>query len=261
MIVLCYHRIVSDYMGDLSGPYHIRKQTFERHIRLLHELNINVVCLGEIFRKSSYPTLPSETTAIITFDDGHVSNYTLSAEILTGYRLKATFFITTSLIDSGDDWLTSSQLREMSANGMEIGSHTHSHRYLNELNDGEVTRELSISKTILEGITGQTIEYLSCPGGRYKTGIAKVAKESGYTAICTSKPGVNRKLERCHSPVVFLERYILRGDITDKCFKNIVMRKTSTHIANAVYILKKLAWSVLGNETYYSIWEKRNLKS
>jgi len=99
----------------------------------------------------------------ITFDDGNESQFTEYYPILESYGLRATFYITTSLIGKRGI-LTYGQLKELYNHGNEIGSHTHTHPYLTKIPVASLTFELKKSKEILKNFGCSTLAY---PYGDY----------------------------------------------------------------------------------------------
>jgi len=81
----------------------------------------------------------------LTFDDGYSNNYKYCLPELEKYNFKATFYITTSLIDS-DFGFTEAQIRVLSEKDMEIGSHTVNHVFLSNLSDNKLSYELKNPK-------------------------------------------------------------------------------------------------------------------
>ena len=86
---------------------------------------------------------------VITFDDGHISSYSVAFPILCNYKFKATFFIITERIGE-KEYLSWRQIREMNKYRMEIGSHTVTHPILTELSTEKIKFELSIQKKWLK---------------------------------------------------------------------------------------------------------------
>ena len=58
-------------------------------------------------------------------------------------------------------------VKEMSKNGMVIGSHSLTHKNLTELSEAELDRELRVSKEIIEDKIGNQVNNFSCPYGIY----------------------------------------------------------------------------------------------
>jgi len=129
---------------------------------------------------------------LLTFDDGHISNYTLAFPCLLEYNLFACFFLICDFIDR-PGFLSREMMLEMSKHGMDFGSHGLTHRFFTELTDKELYRELEFSKKRLEDILGKPILNLSCPGGRFDRRVIHFAFGLGYNAIYTSVPKINYK--------------------------------------------------------------------
>ena len=77
-------------------------------------------------------------------------------------------------------------IQEMHKNGMEIGSHSHSH---GDLRNADLEKELNQSKTLLENIINDTVYSFCYPCGLYnKNAIDHLAKY-GYKIAVTTKYG------------------------------------------------------------------------
>jgi peptidoglycan/xylan/chitin deacetylase (PgdA/CDA1 family) len=79
--------------------------------------------------------------------------------------------------------LTLNQVRELSAAGWTIGSHTKSHKCLIGMNRHQLMNELEESKKKLEDLTGKAIEYLVPPFGRADWRVINSALDCGYKKI------------------------------------------------------------------------------
>lgn len=126
----------------------------------------------------------------ITFDDGCETDLILAAPILQECGFGATFYITTGFLGNAG-YLSELQLCELCQAGFEIGCHSMTHPYLSDLNDGELRREIGEAKSQLELIIGRPVEHFSCPGGRHNSRVSKIARESGYKTVATSRMRAN----------------------------------------------------------------------
>jgi peptidoglycan/xylan/chitin deacetylase (PgdA/CDA1 family) len=138
--------------------------------------------------------LNSNTTAnsrcwMLTFDDGHTSDYEVVFPLLIDKKVKATFFVIVDRIGSSGylDW---PQILEMHNNGMQIGSHSLTHPRMTTLSEDVAVKEFLQSKTILEDFLGGEVNSFSYPYGDCSTKLHEIAKEVGYRFICTSKHGL-----------------------------------------------------------------------
>ncbi len=83
-------------------------------------------------------------------------------------------------------YMSAEQLKELSVNGFEIGSHGMSHSLLiaDYMNDEKALYELQNSKHWLEAVTGKPITAYCFPAGRYNARMIELAKQVGYTSTC-----------------------------------------------------------------------------
>ena len=90
------------------------------------------------------------------------------------------------------DW---DQIREMSAAGIEFGSHTVSHPILSRLDDEELRQELTQSRLRLEQELGKPAPVLAYPVGgpeEFNEKVVQAATAAGYRLGVCYMPGVNR---------------------------------------------------------------------
>ena len=95
------------------------------------------------------------------------------------------------------DYLKPEQIRELSDNGFEIGSHsmTHSLFTAEYMNESKINFELKQSKIYLEGITGKPVNSFCFPSGYYNYKSIELAKKVGYTSVCLIKKNQNEKVQ------------------------------------------------------------------
>ena len=115
--------------------------------------------VGEALR---YPDVPS---VCITFDDGSETDLIAAAPVLREFGCNATFYLTAGFLGK-PGYLNPSQVRELDAQGFEIGCHSMTHSYLSDLPEPELKREVVDAKLEIEQMVGHRIEHFSCPGGR-----------------------------------------------------------------------------------------------
>jgi peptidoglycan/xylan/chitin deacetylase (PgdA/CDA1 family) len=80
-------------------------------------------------------------------------------------------------------------LLEMSRHGIDIQSHGLTHRFLTELDDHELRREIEEHLRIIESVTGQSGRFMAIPGGDYDGRVRRAVRESGYQAIFCMRKG------------------------------------------------------------------------
>lgn len=116
-----------------------------------------------------------------------------------------------------------SQIIEMANNGMEIGSHTVSHKILSQLSDEEQLFEITHSKTYLEEKLNRPVISIAYPVGRYhcynQTSLEHV-KKAKYLVGFNNEPGSHRSINN----ILDINRFcVARDDIEylkfECCFK------------------------------------------
>jgi len=91
--------------------------------------------------------------------------------------------VLTKLGDKGFSYskvFSKKDVRFLSDNGVEIGSHSHTHSLLPNLSSQQLESELSCSKRILETVCNKEIDILAFPNGRGNGLIEKTAIRLGY---------------------------------------------------------------------------------
>ncbi len=137
----------------------------------------------------------SESLIALTFDDGPSIKYTLEIlDILKEHNATATFFII------GENAEAHPEILEKIADaGCEVGNHTWSHKYLDNLSESEMRLEIEKAHTLITNILGTPPRVFRPPGGRGNDTVLKIAEEFDYTTVLWSKdtrdwacPGVDK---------------------------------------------------------------------
>jgi len=92
-------------------------------------------------------------------------------------------------------YMSATQLKQLSDNGFEIGSHgiTHSLLIADYINDEKALNELHKSKQWIEDVTEKTVTAYCFPAGRYNAKMIELAKQVGYTSTCLVVRDKNEK--------------------------------------------------------------------
>jgi peptidoglycan/xylan/chitin deacetylase (PgdA/CDA1 family) len=187
---------------------------------------------------------PAERGVAITFDDGCETDLTTAAPILRQAGFDATFFITSGKLGTAG-YLSFAQLKELSAQGFEIGCHSMTHPYLTDLDESGLRREICDAKTQLEQIIGRAVEHFSCPGGRYDQRVVDTARNAGYRSVSTSNIHVNSPA----TDVFALGRVAMLRDISLDSFVAICAG-TSLSGMRAQGTIRATVRRMLGNSIY-----------
>jgi peptidoglycan/xylan/chitin deacetylase (PgdA/CDA1 family) len=186
-ICLNYH----DFSGTAERSPHNSKYTiefsyFKEQLAIMEEFN------NRPFTYFAEKENSGIMTYCLTFDDGYKSNLYV-AEEMNKRGIKGMFFIITDTCKQKNGYLNISEIREIHKMGMEIGSHSCSHRHLSTLSMEEMKRELTESKAFLEDILSVEVKSFAFPGGRFGAREIRSATQAGYDLKRTCLSGINQK--------------------------------------------------------------------
>ncbi|HET6279303.1 MAG TPA: polysaccharide deacetylase family protein [Candidatus Polarisedimenticolia bacterium] len=188
LTVFMYHDVVEigAPIDDAHRPYAITTDQFRRQLQALARAGIT----GTRLDRHLDPGAETPGRAcVMTFDDGHASNCTHALPILVEAGFRATFFITAGWVGSAP-YMTWDQIRSLAQAGMEIGSHSMTHRPPALLTAAELDSEMRDSKKLLEDRLGQAVVTASSPTGFFNPGMIPAARAAGYRALCYGRIGV-----------------------------------------------------------------------
>lgn len=141
-----------------------------------------------------------DRSVCITFDDGWKDNYTHAFPILKKFEIPATVFVvpacvgaTTAMVtadgEGSREHMSAEDIREMSASGIEFGSHSMSHRLFDRIDAGEVESEVSESKNYLEDLLQRDCRVFAYPAGFFTEFSQSAVKRAGYIAAFSTVYG------------------------------------------------------------------------
>ena len=184
--ILTYH----NFTKDEGSSYSINIIEFEKQMNYLATHNYSVISLSELFKGLKNGQLPPKPV-VITIDDGFKSTFTLAYPVLKKYNFPATLFIYTDFIERNSNSLTWGEIKEMTENNLEIGSHTLSHCNLLQYKENEnyenylarIKKEIFLSKEILESKIGGKVKFFAYPYGVYSPTIINLVIQADYEGI------------------------------------------------------------------------------
>jgi peptidoglycan/xylan/chitin deacetylase (PgdA/CDA1 family) len=241
-----YHDILvhSGSVLPTHRPYVLTPPVFQRQLKAVSASDLEVATVGDLCCRPL-----SRNVLALTFDDGHISNHQTALPILKRFGFKATFFITAGRIGVGDtmNW---PEIRDLHANGMEIGSHTLTHRAPATLDDKELRYELVESRRVLEDGLGAPVTSISSPTGFYNERMRKIAKEVGYRALCIGKVGLTASAGDPFS----MSRVAVKRGLRDEQFERLLRFDPMTlNLMRSKQWLRECARKTLGAENYLSV--------
>lgn len=253
--ILLYHDLDSldldnEKKGSAAHDTVVRVEAFESQLRFLSAAGYQSLSLSDYFDKRATLQGSGEKRIIITFDDGHHSNYYLALPLLKRYGFTATFFVVASWI--GEKYhLTEEQIREMSAQGMEIASHGLTHSYLPLLEEEEIVRELKESRRRLSDVTGVNVDAFAYPGGHYDSKVLRALMGTGYRTACSCLQGLNGP----QTTPLLLRRLEVRRRYTEQDMSQL-FNPSSIAFYQSVDFIKGLLRRTLGLKRYSDLRTK-----
>jgi peptidoglycan/xylan/chitin deacetylase (PgdA/CDA1 family) len=207
---LIYHDVAAALPRAGGRDYFsVSASVFERQLELIQELGYRGCSMADAIAN------PANAVAI-TFDDGDLGQAIRAFPALVARNMTATFFVTTSWMDT-PNYASWSQLREMKAAGMSIQSHTHTHPFLSELDRDRLLAELRLSRDILDERLDQRTTMIAYPGGDApRAELRGALVEVGYEVVATSRWGRNGPVSR--SRPRYIRRCTVRGALDEGTF-------------------------------------------
>jgi len=186
--VFLYHGIVgttSQTTPTEERKYWITGVQFRNHLEVIHSQEYVLTPLDSVWQHGGQAN-EAIRTAVITFDDGHASDYEVAFPLIQRFGHRAEFFINTATVNR-PGFLSWSQVAEMHRAGMSFQSHGWDHVDLCSLPPRELYHQLRDSKREMENRLGAGVDVLSAPYGLLNSRVTRAAVEVGYRAICCSR--------------------------------------------------------------------------
>jgi peptidoglycan/xylan/chitin deacetylase (PgdA/CDA1 family) len=199
MPILMYHHITdvpTHNILDLSLT--VTPNVLNQQLDYLKRNEYHTITFNQLFDFLYYNgPLPSKPI-ILTFDDGYDDAYTFAYPILQKHGYSGMFYIITGKV-GWKGQATWGQLCEMLANGMQMGSHTITHRNMGAVwrsSHAQAQQELEQSQQDMQKQLGIVIQQFCYPTGEpfhhekpvVQQAIMKLLEQDGYIGATTDPP-------------------------------------------------------------------------
>jgi|HubBroStandDraft_6_1064221.scaffolds.fasta_scaffold37551_2 peptidoglycan/xylan/chitin deacetylase (PgdA/CDA1 family) len=182
--ILMYHAISSPACTALpqtsSIEHAVKALDFRAQLDAIVDGGYSTIKLDDLDRPPSEPK-----SLLITFDDGHESDFVVAAPELARRNLHAIFFVVWSYLGRAG-YLSRDQVLALRADGFEIGSHGLTHTRLTQISPAEASNELLESKRRLGDLLQEPIAAIALPCGHYNDAVLEAAWTAGYRRVMTS---------------------------------------------------------------------------
>ena len=206
--VLLYHKIDHPTPDVKVRGAYTTPRRFERQMSYLKRSGFRFVTASEIARHYAREGRFADRTLCLTFDDGWKDNYTYAYPILKRLAIPATIFLVPTCIgqtstkvtaagEAAREHMSADDVQEMSAAGIEFGSHGMNHKLLDRTPDDEVAFEVRESKKYLEELLQKECGVFAYPAGYHSSVAREAVERAGYIAGFTTVYGSS------HEPDIF----------------------------------------------------------
>ena len=145
--------------------------------------------------------------AVITFDDGNISDIEIAAPLLAEHGLTATFFILAGRLGTNGA-LSESDVRDLDGAGHAIGCHGKDHVDWRAADGATLDRELCAAREHIADLTRTPVSAAAIPFGRYNARVLNALRVAGYKRVYSSDGG------HADSGSWLQPRTSVRGDMT-----------------------------------------------
>jgi peptidoglycan/xylan/chitin deacetylase (PgdA/CDA1 family) len=214
-VIVMYHSIGDSLVSLPTEQFNAQMLWLKSHAR--------VVSLDEMLRARIDANSPLR--CVLSFDDGYENLYENAFPTLDRLNFPAVAYIPAGLIGETnqrpstdqkglschENILSWSEVREMSARGVTIGSHSFDHLDLTRLSEGEARGQLERSRTLITERTGQACHHFAYPWGRFNSQTVRAVDSVGYaSAVTVIHKGITVRQHRLLLPRVNIwENYTL----------------------------------------------------
>jgi peptidoglycan/xylan/chitin deacetylase (PgdA/CDA1 family) len=184
--ILAYHKIGTREWG---GTWCSRSQ-FVAHLEALGDAGYRCLDLQATLQHVTCRT-DARRRVLLTFDDAFESFADTAWPELRQRGMQAVLFVISGFAGRSASWdlplpgrrvrhLSWSALRDLAADGVEIGSHTVTHADVRRLGSQRLLQELRDSRQHIEDALGVAVRAVSWPFGRCSEAAVRAAHQAGY---------------------------------------------------------------------------------
>ncbi|MDO9239513.1 polysaccharide deacetylase family protein [Methylicorpusculum sp.] len=200
-VILMYH-MISEPRTTTEKRYACPPQQFEKHIQMLLDNNYTPISIDQVWNYYSENIPLPDKAVLISLDDGFEDNYLNAFPVFKRYNIPAIIYLASGVIGHINTWMVApafsqrkmlswEQIKEMSNEGIQFGSHTVTHSQLDKLSNDEAYQELIDSKQSIENHLGCECSHFAYPFGLFNEHTQKLVSDAGYKTACSTRSGFN----------------------------------------------------------------------
>jgi len=208
--ILLYHRID---VPPINSQYYVEPEKFEEQMKLLYEWEYTPVTIETLIKAIREGAELPPRPVIITFDDGHLDNYTTAFPIMQKFGFTGVLYIVGNYMGT-EGYMTAAQIHEMVIAGWEVGSHSMNHLDLQKLDQESQVVEIVDSREKLEAEIDVPVRTFAYPFGLMNDSAGSLVHKAGYVAAM----GLGYTHDQGLANMFFLQRRDIKGTYDLKQF-------------------------------------------
>jgi peptidoglycan/xylan/chitin deacetylase (PgdA/CDA1 family) len=191
--ILMYHSV-----NDGGDPLGVAPHELDAQLDFLRSAGFETITLRELLDGQDGAAKLPRHPVVLTFDDGYQDAATEVLPRLLARGQKATFFIvsgfcardaSTRVVQGHRQYLVWPEVRALDDAGMEIGSHTVSHRRLSGLQKADLRAEVEHSRAVLRTYVGQPVDFFAYPYNDQMRWVRRAVERAGYRGAVVGARG------------------------------------------------------------------------
>jgi len=198
--ILAYHAIADLRDDPVLAEYGVSPALFAAQLDSLAAHGWEFVDLDAVLAWLAGEGELPRRAVLVSFDDAYTDLLEVAAPLLAEREIPALVFAIAGHLGGANDWdhhkgaaslrlLAPEQLGAVAASGIEVGSHTFTHRPLPEVPEAELEREIVEAAERIEAAGVPRPRAFSYPYGRWSPAVASAVREAGYAVAFTTAWG------------------------------------------------------------------------
>lgn len=207
--ILMYHALDTTQTRRF-GRFTVSPERLEHHLRALSSAGLRGVSVTHLVNAARLGA--SNGLVGLSFDDAF-TDFETAAHLLVARKFTATVYVPTAYVGGRAEWLhregqrnrpllSWSALGDLSAEGMEVGGHGHTHCHLDELPEEAAFQDLLTSRSAIQERLQIEPTSVCYPFGHVTRSTVTAARRAGWSNGC----GVGRRLSTTSTDPMALDR-------------------------------------------------------
>ena len=188
--ILEYHyvRVNPDPHDKLGFNLSVTPADFVAQMDWLRASGYHPIDLAELRSYFSERAPLPARPVVLTFDDGYDDFFAAAFPVLRAHAFRAVSYVVPGFLDR-PRYMTSAQVREVDAGGVEVAAHTLHHVDLTKASPAELALEIQGSRNALEQIVGHQVLDFCYPSGKFDPAVVAEVARAGLQSATTEQPG------------------------------------------------------------------------